>query len=364
MKKKLIALLCTLALVLPLLPSPASASGLFFLGLNDTLMPQSGQLTPIQSGGWVYVPVSVFNNRVTGINFGVYHGFTDDNESLIFYNLSGKKMTFNLVEGTASADGAAPPVPSKVIIRGGAYYVPAYAICRYFGLTYSFETTEYGPFLRIKDGRASLNDAMFLAANEPAMRSRYSAYQQSLLPPAEVIPEPEEPAPKFSLYVGVRGAAGADVTTLLNGLANVRATALVFFPAESVADCADQLRQAAGRGHRIGLIPSGETPEARLASVEKGSALVEKILRQEVWFVLGTDTALAEAGYLCWSPGMNVSASGTAAQLYDSIIQYGENRKSVRILLDSRASGSILSSVLRQLAQDGDTFLAPRETRY
>lgn len=366
MKKKCIALVCALALMLTLLPGKASASGLFFLGLNDSLMPQSGQLTPIQSGGWVYVPATVFNNRVTGINFGVYYGFTDNNESMIFYNLSGKKMTFNLMDGTATADGSAPPVPSKVIVRGGSYYVPAYAICRYFGLTYSFETTEYGPFLRIKDGRAVLHDSLFINSCESNMQSRYNAYQQSIAPPEEVVKpaQPEKPAPKFSLYLGVRGAAGSDLTALFNGLANVRASAVVFFPAESVADCADQIRQAAGRGHRVGLIPSGDTPEARLKSVRAGADLVEKIIRQEVWFVLGGDQELADAGYLCWSAGYNTAASGTATQLYDGMVKYGENRKNIRILLDGRASGANLSGALRQLHQDGDTFLVPRETRY
>lgn len=368
MKKRLTALACTLALLLALLAGSTTATGgLFFLGLNDTLVPQSSQTTPIQSGGWVYVPVTAFNSRVTGVNFGVYYGFTENNESLIFYNLSGKNLTFNLTDGTATAVGADPPVPSKVIARGGIYYVPAYAVCRYFGLTYSFETTEYGPLLRIKDSKAVLGDALFINSTASMMRSRYNAYLQSIEPPPTVVvpPKEEEEAPKFSLYVGVRAAAGSDLTAILNGLSNVRTTALVFFPAESVADCADQIRQAAGRGHRVGLIPGGDTPEARLASVEQASALVEKILRQEVWFVLGGDQVLTDAGYLCWSPGLNVAASGTATQLYDSVVDYGDGRSSAaRILLDSRANGSALANVLAQLYRDGDTFLVPRETRY
>lgn len=358
MKKKLIALFCILALSLPLVPGPASASGLFFLGLNDTLVPQSSQTTPIQANGWVYMPITVFNSRVTGVNLEVYYSLGDN--QLILYVLSGRNITFDLSNGTATAEGADPPIPSKVIRRSGIYYVPAYAVCQYFGLNYSFHTTEYGPLLRITDSKVVLGDALFINSAASMMRSRYNAYQASLPPPAP----PEEPAPKFSLYVGVRGAGGSDMTILLNGLANVRATALVFFPAESVADCADQLRQAAGRGHRIGLIPSGDTPEARLASVEKASALVEKILRQEVWFVLGSDQALTEAGYLCWSPGLNVSASGNSTQLYDSIVAYGEGKSGIRVLLDSRASGANLAAALRQLSQDGDTFLTPRETRY
>lgn len=359
MKKKLLALVCALTMMLTLLPSPAGASGLFFLGVNDTLVPQSSQTTPIQSGGWVYIPVTALSSRVTGVNFGVYYGIAENNESLTLYNLSGKNMTFYLTDGTATAEGADPPVPSKVIRRNGNYYVPAYAVCQYFGLIYSFETTEYGPLLRIKDGKAILGDALFINSTASMMRSRYNAYQASL-----PVPEPEKPAPKFSLYLGVRGSAGTDMTALFNGLANVRASAVVFFPAESVADCAEQIRQAAGRGHRVGLIPSGDTPEARLASVQKGAALVEKILRQEVWFVLGSDQELAEAGYLCWSAGYNTASSGTATQLYDGMVKYGENRKNVRILLDSRAGGANLAAALRQMGQDGDTFLIPRETRY
>ena len=358
MKKTLTALVCTLALVLTLLPAPAKASGLFFLGLNDTLAPQSAQTTPISSGGWVYIPVTALNSRVTGVNFGVYYGFTENNE-VILYNLSGKNMTFNMTTGAATAEGADPPVPSKVIVRGGNYYVPAYAVCQYFGLIYSYNTTEYGPLLRIKDSKAILGDPLFINSTASMMRSRYNAYQASLTPA-----EPEKPAPKFSLYVGVRGAAGTDMTALFNGLANVRASALVFFPAESVADCADQIRQAAGRGHRVGLIPSGDTPEARLESVRTGARLVEKIIRQEVWFVLGSDQTLADAGYLCWSAGLNVASGGNSTQIYDSIVAYGEGKSGIRILLDGRASGTNLSAALRELHQDGDTFLAPRETRY
>ena len=389
MKKKILALVCAAALTLSLLVVPSSASNsLFFLSLNDTLAPQSVQTTPIQHSGWVYVPVTAFNNRVTGINFGVYYGFTDNTESLIFYNLSGKTMTFNLVDGTASATGGDPPVPGKVVRQNGTYYVPAYAVCRYFGLSYSFCTTDYGPFLRIKDGSAVLSDSLFISSASSMMRSRYNSYYNQSgstttgnnnngngstnpTPPTPVSPpaveEPQvtqENAPKFSLYVGLRASQGTDITAALNALANVKATAVVFFPADTLAASGDQIRQAAGRGHKVGLIPVGDTAEERLQSVRKGHDLLSRILRQETWFVLSGDKELADAGYLCWSPGLTAKASGNATQIYESIVDYGEGQKGGRVLLDSRISGPILAGVLNQLAQDGDTFLVPRETKY
>lgn len=375
MKKKILALICAVALTLSLLVVPSLASNsLFFLSLNDTLTPQSAQTTPIQHSGWVYVPVTAFNNRVTGINFGVYYGFTDNNESLIFYNLSGKTMTFNLVDGTAAATGGDPPVPGKVVRQNGTYYVPAYAICRYFGLSYSFCTTDYGPLLRIKDGSAVLSDSLFISSASSMMRSRYNSYySQSGSPPpstpsttpnVEMPQVTKENAPKFSLYLGLRASQGTDVTASLNALANVNATAVVFFPADTLAASADQIRQAAGRGHKVGLIPVGDTAEERLQSVQKGDDLLSRILRQETWFVLSSDQELADAGYLCWSPGLTANVNGNATQIYEGIVDYGDGGKDGRVLLDSRISSSILAGVLNQLAQDGDTFLIPRETRF
>ena len=375
MKKKILALICAVALTLSLLVVPSLASNsLFFLSLNDTLTPQSAQTTPIQHSGWVYVPVTAFNNRVTGINFGVYYGFTDNNESLIFYNLSGKTMTFNLVDGTAAATGGDPPVPGKVVRQNGTYYVPAYAICRYFGLSYSFCTTDYGPLLRIKDGSAVLSDSLFISSASSMMRSRYNSYyNQSGSPPpstpsttpnVEMPQVTKENAPKFSLYVGLRASQGTDVTASLNALANVNATVVVFFPADTLAASADQIRQAAGRGHKVGLIPVGDTAEERLQSVQKGEDLLSRILRQETWFVLSSDQELADAGYLCWSPGLTANVNGNATQIYEGIVDYGDGGKDGRVLLDSRISSSILAGVLNQLAQDGDTFLIPRETRF
>ena len=64
--KTALSLVCALALTVTLLVVPSSASGnLFFLSVNDTLPAQSAQTTPIQHGGWVYVPVNVFSRCTT-----------------------------------------------------------------------------------------------------------------------------------------------------------------------------------------------------------------------------------------------------------------------------------------------------------
>ena len=174
-RKTALSLLCAVALTLTLLVVPSSASGsLFFLSLNDTLPAQSTQTTPIQYNGWVYVPVNVFSSRITGINFGVYYGVTENGSSILLYNLSGRSITFDLTNGTAVTSEGETINPSRAIAQDGVCHcVPkAYHICRYFGLTYSYYSTDYGPLLRIKDGNAVLSDALFLNSAESIMRSQ------------------------------------------------------------------------------------------------------------------------------------------------------------------------------------------------
>ena len=404
MKKRIAALFCALVLVLGLFALPASADeSLFFLALNDTLPAASSQITPIETGGWIYVPVTVFNNRVTGVNFGIYYGFTDNDTFLTFYNLSGKTLSFNINNNTATTSTGATVMPGRLVWRNGICYVPAYALCDFFGLTYSYCSTDYGPLLRIRDGNARLSDAAFLSSADSLMRSRYAAAQpaqadptpaeESAAPASNPTPSapaassssqkpsttpstkpasstqsddktPEETqAPEtdktFSLYVGLK--ANGDMSAALDALASVNATAIVFFPADKLESNADQIRQAAGRGHRVGLAPVGDTPAQRLESAEEGSRALERILRQETWFVLATDQELANAGYLTWAPTATVPG-GTDSDRYTAVYNAATGRNGVTRLL--AGSDQPLAPLLRHFAQDGDTFLAPRETKF
>jgi hypothetical protein len=140
---------------------------------------------------------------------------------------------------------------------------------------------------------------------------------------------------------------------------------VIFFPADSILSRADELRQAAGRGHKIGLIPAGDTAQEQLASVEEGSRQIKKLLRQETWFVLSQEKTLTDAGFLGWSPDLSPSASLDADEIYEDITDYGASHTTGgRVLLQSAASSSALSTALARLAQDGDTFLRPKETDY
>ena len=116
-------------------------------------------------------------------------------------------------------------------------------------MSYSFYSTDYGPLLRIKDGNAVLSDSLFLSSAATIMRSRTNSQSQTPngsassnnggsvtvpqpsgntgsptrpdTPVAPEIPEDAEPAPKFSLYMGVRASAKTEITATLNALGSV-----------------------------------------------------------------------------------------------------------------------------------------------
>ena len=154
-------------------------------------------------------------------------------------------------------------------------------------------------------------------------------------------------------------SAERDITATLNALDRGGGTAVVFFPADQVAQCADQIRQAAGRGHKVGLIPTGDTAEDQVASVDQGSQVLAAILRQETWFVLGSDEALTQAGYLCWTPSLTFQQVRDATTTYETLVEAGGRPPPPSGAGGQPAGQRRLAGVLSQLVEDGDTVLSP-----
>ena len=55
-------------------PIPASAANLYFTAINNSVAPLSSNTMPFWSGGAIYVPYSVFDANLNGINvsLGLY----------------------------------------------------------------------------------------------------------------------------------------------------------------------------------------------------------------------------------------------------------------------------------------------------
>ncbi|MEG2119138.1 MAG: hypothetical protein RRY53_02185, partial [Pseudoflavonifractor sp.] len=150
LKKRMLALLCAGALLLGLSPAPARAveDEVCFLALNNQLSPQLAAGTmPISVDGAIYVPYSVFDSGVSGVDLIVK--IVSDAKQIMLYTKQ-KSLRFDLSSGTCTDKVGSGDYPGAVM-RGGVTYLPAASIGAHFkedGLTYSYRTTEYGPLVR------------------------------------------------------------------------------------------------------------------------------------------------------------------------------------------------------------------------
>ncbi len=380
MKRRWIALLCMLALLLPCLPAVSLAESPLFLGIDDTCPPLNKNVEPIYVGGVPYVPYTVFDRSVGGDILGVYAAWSIEREVVTVYSKAGGTLEFDIPSGTAYSSVENQQYAFSAVVRNGMAYLPASKTCHYFGLGSVVLTSDNGKssLLRLRSGKQSMSDQMFMHSVSSLLEDRSGSYGQSSnnnnqsttqTPPPQ---QPEDPAGTgSSIYLGIRVQGGQQLDELINTLSGQGSLKAVFFFApEDLAQYEAQLRRLVGNGHRVGLIPKEGTTEQQLNNLEEGQRLLKHILRQQASFVLpraATDeqrAAIKEAGYLIWTPQVTPASAGRSdGALYQTAIDRIKTKKGkVRLLIDDGMKGGTLGSILNQCRQDGYDFRVLRET--
>lgn len=370
MRKKLPALFCALAL----LPGVFSFSALgatttiYLLAANDKMCDLPGNALPIAVNGTIYVPYTVFDKDATGTDLGVYYGIRQDRGTILnLYSLSGN-LTFN-VNQSICTDRDGNVMNFRAVIRNNIPYVPAAAVCSFFGLQYSFLTTpDRGTLIRICSSSASLSDSVFLSAATTAMLSRYNAILQSMEPqptptpaasptaapstPPPVTSQPPVTRENVKVYLAVDASqADRDLSALFGNVYS-----LFLFTPDSLSAQSDLVRRVVGTGHSVGLIVDG-TPEEAREQLKRGNELLTHIARTRTRIVSAPAELVDELeaeGWSCWQP--NVIGS-TASTLLANL----SSRRTVgRLTLPTNAY--TIEQVLTQLREDRYSVRQPRET--
>ena len=375
MKKRLLTLLCALALTLGILSLSAwgAPTTIYLLAANDKMCDLPGNTLPVAVNGTIYIPYTVFDKDATGTDLGVYYGIKQDKGTILnLYSLNGN-LTFT-VNQSICTDRDGNVMNFRAVIRNNIPYVPAAAVCSFFGLQYSFlPTPDRGTLIRICSLAPHLSDTVFMGAAATAMASRYNAILQSMEPqptPA-VTPAPTAtPAPtptpssrpttnpkeNVRVYIAIDASqAEGDLTRSLAA----GTQALFLFTPDSLPGQSALVRRVVAGGHSIGLIPTGDTPEEALASLERGNELLTHIARVRT-HIAAADGDLADAlsaqGWSCWQP--NVSGS-TAVTLLANL---GNRRTVARLTLP--ANSYTISQVTSQIRADGYDRRLPMETNF
>lgn len=381
--KQLGAALLAFALLLSLSVSQtgASASGSYcFTALNEKLQPLSGNTMPVlvktSRSSTLYIPLSLFDSRTTGVDLGVYCG-GDGKPTATLYSRS-QSLTFNLDDGTTfSGDG--DQKLCMALWRNGRVYVPANWVCNYFGLTLSMLTTDYGDLVRITNGNEALNNEQFIDAAPNHLQYYLNLYNQALAsdapatasPSSTVAPatpspsaDPQEPG---SLQVALAfRCAGGDVSALLDALDSRKLKALLLFDPTRLPEQADLVRRAAASGHTIGLTVEAGTAEDALSALAEGDRLLRSICytRSRVAELPGASDGLTagveEAGWRIWQSGVDAAGeeNPSTSRLYRAILR---EESPVRVTL-SPSAAPLLGQLQLRLSSGGHTLYTPTES--
>lgn len=372
LKKRLGALLAALcllcSLVLPL--ASGAAPTVYLLAVGNKMFDPAGGALPVSVDGVIYIPYTVFDRNTTGWDLGVYYGIDQSRGPVLTLYSSDKRLIFTVNMGICE-DQDGNSMSFRARIRNNIPYVPASAVCSFFGLNYSFlPTSDRGTLIRIADEAAtsSMSDSFFMSAAQGAMLSRYNDIVQSQDPqltpsPSPSTPPVETPPPsappsgsgkeKVRLYLAVDASeASSDLTLLFP--AGVKA--LFLFTPDSLPTQAKLVRKAVAAGHSVGLLVSGTAEEA-LAQLEQGNELLAHIARVKTRLVSAPGSltaALSAEGWSCWQSNV---AGDNAATLLANL----DLRRTVgRITLP--ASSYTISRVLSRVREDGYDIRQPLET--
>lgn len=384
---------CLLAAVLLVLVIPladASEPTVYQLALNDTFMDEDALVTsnmPVSVRGTIYVPYSTFDRYATGVDLGVSYTENWDNgeHTLTLFTLNGL-LCFNLTQGTC-IDQNEEPQNMSAVMRNNKVYVPAYSVCQFFGLQYSYiPTRTAGVLIRIKNQNAVLNDVKFQQSSASFMQNRYNKYILSLTPSAtpsittprppvtptptatatQPVTEPEEGKTVRLAVSCTTGEAGADILETLSGR-GVQALVL-FRPAELEAR-ADLVLQALAEGHTVGLLVDGSDAQDALEELEAGNALLARLAWTQTHIACvenGTDETLEtlrQAGWRLWEGEVDGRSGSGELPIASILNQVGRQRTSARVDLDdSAATGNSVGQLISRLLNEKHTLAAVLES--
>ena len=150
MKRRAAALLFCLLLAVQLaVPPVRAAERVYFTAVGSYVLPLSDNTMPFWSGGYVYVPSSIFTGagRET---LNVSQVLDSSQDWVVLYSGSGgRSLTFNLSANCALDNNGNAYYPGAVR-RNGTVFVPAYTVSRYFDLVYSVIEVERGSMVWLR----------------------------------------------------------------------------------------------------------------------------------------------------------------------------------------------------------------------
>ena len=373
MRRKLAALLLCLLLVFQMSAVPSEAAGtVYFTAVNKNVLSLSDATMPFWSGGYLYVPSTIFTGVGRDLGVSYYPNIAKQTVLLYVDDTIYSSLVFDLNKDYA-IDNEGNMYFQKPIQRGGVIFLPISLIARCFGLLYSTVEVDRGYLVWVRNPDMDMEERYFADAARSRMDYEYSQYLRNQGAAAEeTVPEQSEPSVVTGqrIYLSMEAAESAAVSSLLDTLDRYDAQAAFYCTAGFLEEAGDLLRRMSAAGQAIGLIADAADDRPVTEQLEAGNRLLSQaasVKTRLAWIRNATAEAVAEAeaaGFCCLTPDLDRSAyplSSTGAA--DNLFQRVTSRSgAVTVWLGDGANAAGLGSFLSAAEAADDRCLAMTET--
>lgn len=373
MRRKLAALLLCLLLVFQMSAVPSEAAGtVYFTAVNKNVLSLSDATMPFWSGGYLYVPSTIFTGVGRDLGVSYYPNIAKQTVLLYVDDTIYSSLVFDLNKDYA-IDNEGNMYFQKPIQRGGVIFLPISLIARCFGLLYSTVEVDRGYLVWVRNPDMDMEERYFADAARSRMDYEYSQYLRNQGTAAEeTVPEQSEPSVVTGqrVYLSMEAAESAAVSSLLDTLDRYDAQVAFYCTAGFLEEAGDLLRRMSAAGQAIGLIADAADDRPVTEQLEAGNRLLSQaasVKTRLAWIRNATAEAVAEAeaaGFCCLTPDLDRSAyplSSTGAA--DTLFQRVTSRSgAVTVWLGDGANAAGLGSFLSAAEAADDRCLAMTET--
>ena len=352
---------------------PSEAAGtVYFTAVNKNVLSLSDATMPFWSGGYLYVPSTIFTGVGRDLGVSYYPNIAKQTVLLYVDDTIYSSLVFDLNKDYA-IDNEGNMYFQKPIQRGGVIFLPISLIARCFGLLYSTVEVDRGYLVWVRNPDMDMEERYFADAARSRMDYEYSQYLRNQGAAAEeTVPEQSEPSVVTGqrIYLSIEAAESAAVSSLLDTLDRYDAQAAFYCTAGFLEEAGDLLRRMSAAGQAIGLIADAADDRPVTEQLEAGNRLLSQaasVKTRLAWIRNATAEAVAEAeaaGFCCLTPDLDRSAyplSSTGAA--DTLFQRVTSRSgAVTVWLGDGANAAGLGSFLSAAEAADDRCLAMTET--
>ena len=373
MKRKLAALALCLLLVFQMAPLPSGAAGtVYFTAVNKNVLTLSDDTMPFWSGGYLYVPSTIFTGVGRDLGVSYYPNIAKQTILLYVDDTIYSSLVFDLNKDYA-IDNEGNMYFQKPIQRGSVIFLPISLIARCFGLLYSTVEVDRGYLVWVRNPDMNMEERYFADAAKSRMDYEYNQYLRNQSAAAEeTAPETSEPSDVTGqrIYLGLEAADAERVESLLDTLDRYDAKAAFYCTASFLETEGDLLRRMSAAGHAIGLVADGADDRPAAEQLEEGNRLLfqaASVKTRLAWIEHAAEETAVEAeaaGFCCLMPDLDRSAyplNSTSAA--DTLLQRVNSRSgAVTVWLGDGTNAAGLGTFLAAVDAADSSCLAMTET--